>query len=60
MGTIDLVKAFNAIYGDYKDINHEKAVSYLMMVEQLQSIDSREVAAIAIATAEAMFKDSSW
>lgn len=58
--TIDLVKAFKVIYGDDKAINHERAQSYLGMVEQLQPVRSRQTAAVAIAGAGEIFREPSW
>lgn len=48
-GTIDLVDAFGMCYGGGNSYND--AVEYLRYVEQLQLINSRQAAAIALATA---------
>lgn len=55
-GTIDLVKAFSAVYGGHRDINFEYAEGYLSMIESLQPIKSRQAASVAIVTAYEMFR----
>ena len=49
-GTIDLIDAFiNVSYGENPSIN--TAIEYLRFIESLQPINSRQAAAIVLATA---------
>jgi len=51
-GSIDLYSAWQSLPGKAKTPNH--VGRYLSLVEQLQPINSRQGAAIAIATAQAL------
>jgi len=56
-GTVDLVMAWNKIFGrnpfHYQD-EDEGTIQYLLAVEAIRPINSRQAAAIAIATATGM------
>lgn len=55
-GTINLVSAYNARYDHWDNIDHWGARDYLQGVEGIQLCRSRQNAALAIATALALYK----